>query len=71
MPSCGKKDSNLQPPDEEIPGRVSNFNDFSDFKGSNQVRTGQTEPPNAPLTRLKNCPGFRIAPPFIDGEHTS
>ena len=45
-------DSNLQPPDQEIPGRVSNFNDFSGLKGSNRVRTGQTEPQNAPLSFL-------------------
>jgi hypothetical protein len=61
------KDSNLQPPDEEIPGRVSNFNDFGNFNGSNRVKMGQTEPQNTPLARLKNrlyLPGIGRRTPF-------
>jgi hypothetical protein len=47
------KDSNLQPPDEEIPGRAIKFNCFNNFKGTTRVETGQTEPQNEPLTRLE------------------
>jgi hypothetical protein len=31
-------DSNLQPPDEEIPGRASKFNYSGNFNGSNRVK---------------------------------
>jgi hypothetical protein len=45
------KDSNHLLPDEEIPGRASKFNDFSNFNVSNRVKMGQNDPANALLAR--------------------
>jgi hypothetical protein len=43
------------PPDEEIPGRVSYFNDFGVLRRSHRVKMGQ----NGPLARHMN-PGCHI-----------
>lgn len=50
------QDSNLQPPDQEIPGKASNLNYLGNFNGTTRVKSGQTGPQNLPLPRLKNYP---------------
>jgi hypothetical protein len=44
FPIHGEKNWRAFLDDEEIPGRVSKFNGFGNFNGTNRVKMGQTEP---------------------------